>query len=47
MKKRNTLNWKHTTKNHKAYGNYDGSKYETPFMMEEELGDEDEEEGKE
>lgn len=30
---RNTRNWKHTTKNHKAYGNWDGSKYETPFMV--------------
>ena len=27
-----TQNWKHNTKNHKSYGNWDGSKYETPFM---------------
>lgn len=42
---RNTRNWKHTTKNHKAYGNYDGSKYESPFMTldEEYLDDEDDE----
>lgn len=29
---KNPLNWKHTTHNHKAYGNWDGSKYETPFL---------------
>ena len=42
---RNTRNWKHTTKNHKAYGNYDDSKYESPFMTldEEYLDDEDDE----
>lgn len=38
-----TQNWKHNTKNHKAYGNYDGTKYETPFMTvtEEDLEEEE------
>lgn len=30
---RNTKNWKHTTKNRKAYGNRNTVKYETPFMV--------------
>lgn len=44
--KRNTRNWKHTTHNHKAYGNYDSTKYESPFMTldEEYLDDEEENE---
>ena len=45
---RTTRNWKHTTKNHKAYGNYDSSKYESPFMTldEEYLEEEDNEDEK-
>ena len=44
---RTTKNWKHNTKNHKAYGNWNGDKYESPFMTldEEYLEDEDEESG--
>ena len=43
---RTTRNWKHTTKQHKAYGNWNGDKYDTPFMtLDEErlIDDEDEE----
>ena len=32
MKKRNTRNWKHVSKNEKQYGKRNSSKYETPFM---------------
>ena len=42
MAKHNTQNWKHTTKNHKAYGEWDGSKYETPFMTEDEETEDEE-----
>lgn len=45
MKKRNTRNWKHITKNHKAYGNWNGVKYETPFMILDEDHLDDKEEG--
>lgn len=42
---RNTRNWKHTTKKHKAYGNYDESKYNSWFMtLDEDEEKEDEEE---
>ena len=29
---KNPKSWKHTTKNHKAYGEWHGDKYNTPFM---------------
>ena len=41
MAKHNTLNWKHTTRNHKAYGNWNGDKYNTPFMDTSDVEDEE------
>lgn len=37
-----TISWKHIKKTHKQYGNWNGDKYNTPFLDTEDIDDEEE-----